>query len=135
VAAIDENFRAVLLDYVIAPTPVEQNTVAEGTPLALRLWYQRRQLDAEPFLDGSAGLAEVSFDVEIMSGNIAEVEELVDTIRAAAADGGLNGYRGVFGAGRTLGVFVEDQSDDYELRGVNSDEGWHVAALSVRVIS
>jgi hypothetical protein len=33
------------------------------------------------------------------------------------------------------GVFVEDQSDDYEYRSVLGDEGFHSAAFSIEVHS
>jgi hypothetical protein len=70
------------------------------------------------------------YAVEAIAENEEEADAIADIIR------GLDGrpYGTTFG-GRTLkGLFIEEQSDDYEPKAVGSDLGYHIPALRVEVI-
>lgn len=103
---------------------IEQNAITE--PLILpKVWYQRASETEELDLSGSGGIVESRWDIEIYSEDIDEALAIGDAIKRA-----LNGHRGTFGTGTALGAEVSDHDDDYVLKGLSSDEGAHVAALS-----
>jgi hypothetical protein len=110
---------------------VEQDSLREHPPDP-RIWFSRAGKDEEVDLDGSGGLAETSWDVEVQSADQDAAKDIADRLW-----GRLRGYRGTFGstAYSVLGVFVEDQDDDYEWRGVASESVNHVSAMRVRVFS
>lgn len=136
-AALDENLRTELAAIAAAAAgtavPVEQNKVSEETAKALRIWYHRSSDDPQTLLSGDATVRETHYDVEVQGPDVAAVETLASAILATTT--GLNGKRGTFGADTVLGVFVEDQDDDYEYGGFDTDEGWHAAALDVQIFS
>ena len=103
---------------------IEQNAITE--PLILpKVWYQRASETEERDLSGAGGIIESRWDIEIYSEDIDEALAIGDAIKRV-----LNGHRGTFGTGTSLGAEVSDHDDDYVLKGLSSDEGAHVAALS-----
>ena len=118
---IEETLYAKLYD--VLDIPVQQDTISEdkATPYC---WFQRRQTLQDVFLDGTqSNLLEAFFDVEICGTSTVNSQALA--LRAA-----LNGYRV---AGVIAGIFIDDQADDYVFKNQDADEGFHVAAISIRV--
>ena len=76
-------------------------------------------LGEEPF--------QVSFDLECVSLDLGESQDL------AAAFRGLHNYSGVMGSGAVQGIFIEDQDDDYQPRIAAEDGAVHVAALQIEI--
>ena len=117
---IEETLYALLQDTL--DISVQQNTISEdkASPYC---WFQRRSTVQDVFLDGTkSNLLEAFFDVEIC-GNSA-VNSQAQTLRNA-----LNGYR----TSPIAGIFISDQSDDYQFKNMDADEGFHVAAISLRI--
>lgn len=92
-----------------------------------RVWYQRVGRASDKCLDGASGPKQHRFDLEVIAESAESCESVADAIWSR-----LDGYRGSFGDGQALGVFVEDQDDDYVPRNA-SDLGLHIASLSVAV--
>jgi hypothetical protein len=111
---------------------VHQNIVPEHQGNVFpRCWYQRLRRQDDLDLDGTRGeSSESEYTVECQSVTLSEAIAAADAIRTA-----LNGKRGTFGSMSVKGVFVEDQDDSYEPRGIGADEWAHVSALRVRIFS
>lgn len=107
-----------------AEKAIEQNTIVDDPPTP-RVWFMRSNETEELDLSGGGGLVQSVWDIEVYSEDIDEALAMGDAIKRA-----LNGYRGVFGAGTSLGAEVSDHDDEYVLKGLSSDVGVHVAALS-----
>jgi len=135
VADLAENLRTELVQIVGNDVPVEQGKISEETEADPRVFFQRDSEQADVLIGGGPGLNEAHFSVEIFGTDVAEVQALAEQMRALADDGGLNGKHGFFGLGEVLGVYVTDQDDDYEYRGMDADEGWHAAALDVQIFT
>ncbi len=134
-ADLAENLRTELVQIVGNDVPVEQGKISEETEADPRVFYGRVSEQAEVFVGGQGGLGEAHFTVEIFGTDVAEVQDMAGRIRALAGDNGLNGKHGYFGLDEVLGVYVTDQDDDYEYRGMDADEGWHAAALDVQIFT
>lgn len=99
-------------------------------PAPARFIYLRRSGFRDERCLGESGDPAFShlYDVEVIAENDEEADAIADLVRA------LDGTSGTFG-GRTIqGIFVNDQSDDYEPRAVGSDLGWHIPAFTVEVV-
>ena len=109
--------------------PVQQDVIQQGDTES-RVWYQRTNATWELFTNGSAGLVETDFAVEVMGLNIDSVQTEADNIRS-----GLNGYQGTLSGTFVHAIFVEDASDDYESKNLGSDDGFHLVAYTIKVIT
>jgi len=106
---------------------VEQNNISEDAPQP-RIWFTRSGDETELDQDGTSGLVHSRFDLEVMALDIDVALDLTAVIKTA-----LHGYRGTFGSGFALGIFVEDHDDDYLYRGLDADEGLNVSALRILI--
>lgn len=120
---------AILAVFPGAATPnaVVQSVEPEYPPHP-RIWYGRNGSNEELTLDAAGGLVEHTFDVEVISDDLDECQDIASVVKRY-----LHGKRGTFGTQTVQGVFVEDQTDDYVPRGLSGEEGLHVAALSVNI--
>jgi|GEM_PF-6897991 len=111
------------------PGVVEQNTIREDAPEP-RIWFQRDNESEDTDLSGGGGLIESRWNIEVHSNLDDERFDIADAIKRR-----MNGYYGVFGStDRTVqGVFIEDHDDDYFPRGVGSEDGLYVAAMSATI--
>jgi hypothetical protein len=118
----------------ISGTPVQQN-YASTDKIEPRVWYQRRNGNTELLLSGAgdAGI-ETVYEVEIDALDPDQGGTLLLALVADASAGGLNGFRGNWGSSVVLGSFVEDVADDFQPRGLDLDDGYHVFAFQLRVM-
>lgn len=107
---------------------VQQNVVNtdKQTPY---VWFQRRSELKDVFLNGSAGLSTIDFDVEVIGEDINAVETEALSLRNS-----LNGFAGLIGTTQVLGCFVNDADDDYISKTIAADTGVHVIAFEVTLI-
>jgi len=135
-ASIGENLRSFITSSTgvlavfsgaAAPNAVLQNKLPYGPPLP-RIWFGRASQEEEVDLSGTGGLVESSWNIEAISDDVDEALEIADAVKAD-----LNGHRGTFGSGTVKGCFVEDHDDDYQPKGVGSEDGFYVAAISARI--
>lgn len=108
---------------------IQQNTIAETSP-STRIWYQRRGHETELANNGQPLLSETNFDLEVHSLDIDEAQEIAQAVKDA-----LHGYSGLLGNTFALMVEVSDHDDSYIPKGPDVDEGQHIAALLIRIIS
>jgi len=110
-------------------TSVHQNHVPE-TSETLYIWFSRRGRERERTINESAG--NVAFreywDLEVIGTSLGDVSDLADLVDA------LDSSSGTFGSGTVQVLFVEDQTDDYIPRGLNSDEGLHYSAFLIEIL-
>lgn len=109
--------------------PVQQDVISANDASA-RVWFQRSEANTELFTDGSPGLTTTTFNAEVATLNIDQTQTEASNIRTA-----LNGYRGWMGLDFVKAVFVLDAADDYIPRNLMADEGFHVAAFVVQIIT
>ena len=122
---------AILAQFAGAAKPhaVEQNSYPENAPDP-RIYFRRARQETDRYLDGTAGVTESEWDLEVIGTGDDEVLDLAEVMR-----GVLDGHRGAFGGRSVQAVFVEDQDDDYFPRGIGDEEGFTVAALRLRIFS
>lgn len=106
---------------------VEQNKIREDAPDP-RIWFQRDRENEQTDLAGEGGLVESQWNIEVHSNDDDKRFEIMDAVKRR-----LNGYGGVFGSRAVQGVFVEDHDDDYFPRGVGTEAGLYVAAISATI--
>ena len=96
------------------------------------VWLGRASRRLDRTLDAAVGSAsdEEWFDVEAISDDLDESQDLSEAIRAA-----LECYRGTMGTQTVKGVFVDDQDDQYVPRGTLGETALHTAALSVQIFT
>lgn len=134
--ALDEDLRTeIMAASTTLGLRVHQNIIPEHQgPLVgseVRCWYQRLLRQDDLDLDSSRGeLSESEYTVECISLDLAAAITAADAIRVA-----LNGKRGTFGSSSVKGVFVNNQDDSYEPRGIGADAWAHVSAQVVRIFS
>lgn len=95
------------------------------------VWFQRRSSVEIVDLAGVGGVVDSSWDVEIISINIADVMAAAATLKST-----LNGFIGRLGGSTGVYVqalFVDDHDDDYVSSNVDTDEGFYVAALDLQI--
>jgi hypothetical protein len=136
VADLAENLRSV----VIASTAIAAEFTGIAAPYAViqgwepqedtlpRMHFARSSFSEEVDLNAEGGLTEQQFDLEVISDDLDEAQDIAHATRKF-----LNGKRGTFGTQTVQGVFVEDHNDDYIPKGVASEEAYHVAALAVTI--
>lgn len=121
----------------LTTAPVQLNYASTDRPQP-RVWLQRRNDNRPLNLAGTETLIrETFFDVEVGALDpdvgAAIAEQL--TAEWTASPAGMNGFRGQMGGTRVLGCFVEDVGDDYQPRELELDDGYHVTAFSLRLLS
>lgn len=126
-ADVATRLRAILLadDDITAKVGqrIHQATIPEKTAPPF-IFFKRTGVRFERALgDNGAAPLSHSFDVECVGLNLDESQELADQIRS------YDGYSGTFGDSTCKGIFVDEQTDEYE-----SEFGSHVASLSVEVV-
>lgn len=135
-ADIGENLRSVIvastgvlaeMPGVAAPGACLHNVVLENPPTP-RIWYSCSNSDEELDIGGSGGLVESEFDIEVVSDDLDEAQDI-----AAAVKRLLNGKRGTFGTQTVQGVFVSDQTDEYVPRSLADETGYTVVGLRARI--
>lgn len=127
--SLDVDLQAKLTS-LAGSAPVQQNysSVDKTEP---RVWYQRRTGNTDLLLSGAgATITEAVYEIEVNALDPDAGAALSDTITTA-----MNGFRGTMGGSHVLGVFVEDAADDYQPRGLDLDDGYHVFAANLRVIT
>ncbi len=132
-AAVDENFVVALASVLPNGTVIEESTISEDKAQT-RVWFRRADEETELHLDGTEGLTTTEFDVEVHSTDIDEAQELAAAIKAPVARDGLHGFQGTMGDMEVAGVFVSNQDDSYQPKGLNADDGFFVPALKVKVM-
>lgn len=130
-ASIGEDLIAfVIADSAIATLVdqrVHQNHMPEQSSYPA-VWLMRSGKEKDRDLDGQGGIVRHTFDVEALSPDMDEAEELGD-----ALENRLAGHKGTFGARTVQGVFVDDADDDYIPRGNAGDDGISVVAQQVTI--
>ena len=108
---------------------VFENKINQGNDDNVCIWFARATTSGEDALDDDSGTKPFRqiFDLEVISKDIADTNTVADLITAKRL------HRGTFGVGKVQGVFIDDHSDDYIPRGVNSDDGWHIAAFQLDI--
>ncbi len=132
--SVDTDFQVKLSLIVGSGVPVQQNysSTDEAQP---RVWYQRQRGNGDLFLDGKASQSETVYTVEVNGLDPDSAAAIAAKITALASAGGLHGFRGQMTSTTVLGAFVEDASDDYQPRGLDFDDGYHVFAFDVRLLT
>jgi hypothetical protein len=125
--SLDAGFQTKLASLTDAPVQQNYASIDQVQP---RVWYQRESGQTELFLDASAGMAETVYTVEVHGTDPDAAGAIADLIQVR-----LHGFTGFMGTTRILGSFVEDAADEYEPRGLNVDDGYHVFAFKVRVLA
>lgn len=124
--SVDTSLQAYMAS--LTDAPVQQNVNSQDT-VQPRVWFQRRSGNTDLFVDGTPSLTNTIYDVEVIGLDIDEVSGIADTLQTA-----LNGKHGTMEGMIVLGIFVEDSDDEYEIRSIDTDDNWNVAAFSVRII-
>jgi len=96
-----------------------------------RIYIDRISREDNANLDGTKGdLIEESFAVEVISNKSSDVTTIVDEFWQD-----VHAYYGAMSTALTAkGIFIENQSDDYEPKGIGNDIGLDVATLSLRLV-
>ena len=112
---------------------VSQGAVNENEALP-RIWIGRSSRDNDIDLAGSEFVID-TFDLEIVAdhteGNdgVSQALEIADAVRTL-----LHGHYGDFADITVKGVFVDDQTDDYLPKSLDSPDGIYLSALSIRIL-
>lgn len=137
-ASIGEDLRAFLIGlpemYALAADRVHQDHVPQ-TPLNpdgyfdRYVWFESAGIGREACLGQPQGTEPDWWEInlECIAPTGQEADALVDVMR------GLDGYRGQLGARQTQAMWVEDQTDDYIPRGLRTDVGSYVKAVSLEI--
>lgn len=96
------------------------------------IWARLSRTGTFPTTDMSAGQepGEYQFDLETISPVKSEARQMAEAVRAKC-----EGYRGAFADSTVRGMFVTDQDEDYEPKGIGEGVGLFVGALGVQVFS
>jgi hypothetical protein len=126
-----EDCRAWLMAQALTPDPAGRihHLVAPDAYAGPYLWFRRRGSEHALTLDSAPG--EEPFEIYIDLEAIAADEQAHELGEAVAR---LNAYRGQFGAGTVQAVFIADHADDYQPRGMMSNEALQFVALELQVI-
>lgn len=106
---------------------IQQNTIDQDSPTT-RIWFQRSGNETE-LGNNSSLLEESTFDLECMSLDIDEAQDIAKAVKTA-----LHGHQGILSTTFAHLIEVQDHQDDYQPRGQYADEGLHVASLFVRIL-
>jgi hypothetical protein len=120
-----------------AGVPVQQNflSVDQTQP---HVWYQRQSGASDLLLSGAgAALGEDVYAVEVAGMDPDAAAAIAGRIKATYPAGmdGFRGQMGPQGGPVVLGCFVEDAADDYQPRSLELDDGYHVFAFNLRILT
>lgn len=120
---IDTDFHAYLDSLTTAA--VQQNFISEdkGQPY---VWWQRTSANVDLTLEGSLAVYDTSYAVEIAALDIDAGAVIADTVKA-----GIHGRRIQQGNTLFLVMMVEDASDEYVPKSIDTDDGFNVFAFTV----
>jgi len=132
---ISEDFRTFILSdpdiAAIVDDRVGQNKIPQGDAMPA-IWFRRgtsNDGEIEMAIGDRADVQWVeSFDVEVVSENLDQVESLAAMLKR------FQRHRGTFGSGKIQGLFVDDHSDSYVKENIGGDDGRHVAALDFETV-
>lgn len=96
-----------------------------------RLWLGRTNKESQVDLDGSKGaLITDSYDLEVISDDLDEVIEISDLLWSD-----IHGHYGQVNSTDTVkGILLDNQSDDYEPKGIGGDLGLDVSSFILRIL-
>ena len=119
----------VLGDEYAAPYMIIEGMVPqEAGPK--RVWYRRSSFERDILLDAPSQIVTTEFDIECVSNDISEAQELADELKTA-----FHGFAGSMGGSTVLLAEVSDHDDDYTPQSLgDADVGSHFATLSVSII-
>lgn len=112
---------------VAAPGACQQATESqdERDP---RIWFARNVENEELELDGTGGLVESFWDLEVISEDQDSSQQIAAVVKRF-----LHGKRGALGNMTIQGCFCSDHDDQYIPQGVAADSGYHVASVRLQV--
>ena len=125
---LDVDFQSYLAS--LTGTTVQENLLSEDKTNLPRVWWQRSEGNVDLLLSGATALARTIYDVEVSALDVDAAASTADTIKTT-----LNGYAGAMGSSRVLAAFVQDQADDYVPKSLDADEGFHVFAFTVEILT
>lgn len=135
--SIDADLRTKLLAVLSAAgydsVPVQQNYASadQGQP---RVWYQRRSDSPDTFLSSAEQtVREVTWSVEVDALDPDAGGAVADLIQSSHP-AGMHGFSGRMGSTQVLGCWAEDAGDEYQPRGLDLDDGYHVSAFNLKMI-
>ena len=129
---IDEDIRTFMIgvlgeDYAAPYMIIEGMVPQEAGPK--RIWYRRSSYVNDILLNGPSEITTTDFDIEVVSNDIGEAQEIADELKTA-----LNGYAGEFGDSTCLLAEVQDHDDDYTPQSLgDGDVGSHFATLALSI--
>jgi len=96
-----------------------------------RLFFERSNHEDFADIDGTKGnYIEDTFNLEVISNQSSDLDIVSDKIWED-----VNLYYGAVSSDVTVkGIFIEDQRDDYEPKGIGGDLGLDVASFQMRVV-
>lgn len=132
-ASVGEDLIAFLIDDPTVTNLVGRRVHANHVPQKSKyplIWLARSGKEKDRDMDGQGGLTRHLYDLECISPDLGEAEDVAD-----AVDDRLAGHRGTFGARTVQGVFIEDQDDEYIPRGTGGDDGLMTVAQQITIWS
>ena len=100
-----------------------------------RIWLGRASRNHDLDCGGVGGIIEDNFDLEIVAEHDADTDGIEQALKIAeAVRDSLHGFTGEMGVTTVLGCFVDDQSDDYLYKSIDSPDGLYMSALNVRIL-
>lgn len=108
---------------------IHQNKVPQDTTAAY-IFYVQASADSDTgsTLGESDQLMDETYDIEVISTDLGEALQVKSAIQTR------HKHRGPFGTGRVQCLLMEQVADDYVPKGVQSDQGWNVAPLDMRIL-
>ncbi len=125
--SIDIDFESYLTS--LTTSQVQQNYLSEDKSYPA-VWFQRRNASTELLLNGGISLIQTQYDVAVYGDDPDAAGAVADHLTVS-----LNGFRGAMGNTTVLGAFVSDADDDFIRKEFNADEGIHVFAFAVQILS
>jgi len=129
--SIDTDFQSKLVALVPGAT-VSENVVSQDTT-GVRVWWQRSTANVDLLLSGTPALYDATYDLEVSGVDIDATATVADSLKTS-----LHGFRGSMGSSYVLGMFVQDQSDEYIPKSIDTipeDEGYHIFTFRVQILS
>jgi len=133
VATIGEDFVAYLLADSDIASAVTDRVHYLSVPQNfddLYVWIGKAAQEHERCFDDGTGDEPFRqfWDIECIGQTLASVDLLAGYVRA------LDNDTGTFGAGTVQRIWIADHAEDYVPRGINSDEGFCIAALQAEIV-
>lgn len=130
--SLSEDFRTYLKTQTTITSVVGSRIVQAPAHLKAVLpfiVYRRGGAVTEPVLNGGGGLTESRLDVECVAATQDQAEDLSDALHTLLQAT----YATTWGSSSAVGVFVEDQSDDYAFIADGADRPLYSVASLIRV--